>query len=58
MRVHAVGVSVVHDAVEVQRDGAQRRVVGIGQAVDNGVQRVAADNVVLLLCRKMLALNK
>lgn len=48
VRVHAVHVRIVHDAVQVQRDGAQRRVVGVGEAVDDGVQRVAADNIVVV----------
>lgn len=52
MRVHAVNVRVVHHAVQVQRDGAQRRVVGVGEAVDDGVQRVAADDVVVVFCRQ------
>lgn len=50
LRAHAVGASIVHDAVQVQRQGAEGRVVGVGQAVDNGVQRVAADGFVFVFC--------
>lgn len=48
MRVHAVDVRVFHDAVEMEGEGAQRGVVGIGQAVDDGVKGVTADNIVVV----------
>lgn len=48
LRAHAVGAGIVHDAVQVQRQGAQRGVVGVGQAVDDGVQRIAADGFVFV----------
>lgn len=48
VRVHPVGVRVVHDAVEVQRQGAERRVVGVREGVDDEVEGVAADGGVVL----------
>lgn len=48
VRVHARNVGVVHDAVEVKSDGAQGGVVGIREAVDDGVEGVPADGVVFL----------
>lgn len=50
VRVHAVGVCIVHDSVEMERDGTQSGIVGIREAVDNGVQRVTTDNIIFLLC--------
>ena len=50
MRVHPVEMAVVHDAVEMERDGAQGGIVGVGKSVDNGMQRVAAHNVVFVFC--------
>jgi hypothetical protein len=34
--------------VQVQGQGAQGRVVGVREAVDDGVERVAADDVVFV----------
>lgn len=48
VRVHPIGVRVVHDAVEVQRQGAERRVVGVRKGVDDEVEGVAADGGVVL----------
>jgi hypothetical protein len=55
LRAHAVGAGIVHDAVQVQRQGAQGGVVGVGQAVNDGVERVAADRLVLVFCGVGLA---
>lgn len=41
-------MGVVHDAVEVERHGAQGSVVGVGEGIDDGVERVAAHNVVFV----------
>lgn len=48
MRVHAVDMGIIHDAVEVEREGAKSSVVWIGKAVDNGMNRVAADDIVVM----------
>lgn len=48
LRVHAVHRAVLHDAPQVQRQRAQRRVVGVRQAVDDGVHAVPAHDVVVL----------
>lgn len=47
--VHAVDGGVLGDAVQVQGQGAQGGVVGVGQPVDDGVQAVAAHDVVIVL---------
>ena len=47
---HAVRRRVVDDAVQVQGQGAEGGVVRIGQAVDDGVEGVAADDVVFVSC--------
>lgn len=49
MGVHAVNVGVVDDAVQVEHEGAEGGVVGVGQAVDDGVEVVSTDNFVLVL---------
>lgn len=48
MRVHAVDVGVVNDAVQVEHEGAEGGVVGVGQAVDDGVEVVSADDFVFV----------
>lgn len=48
MGVHAVDVGVVDDAVQVEHEGAEGGVVGVGQAVDDGVEVVAADDFVFV----------
>lgn len=50
MRVHPVDVGVVHDAIEMERHGTEGGVVGVGEGIDDGVQGVAADNVVVVFC--------
>lgn len=46
--VHAIDVGVVNDAVQVEHEGAEGRVVGVGQAVDDGVKVVSADDFVFV----------
>lgn len=46
--VHPVDMGVLHDAVEVEGQRAQSGVVGIGEAVDDGVEGVSANNVIFL----------
>lgn len=48
MRVHAVNVRVVDDAVQVEHEGAEGGVVGVGQAVDDGVKVVSADDFIFV----------
>lgn len=55
MRVHAVDVRIVNDAVEMEHQGAQGSVVGVGQAVDNGVERVSSNNLVFVFCKYMVS---
>lgn len=50
VRVHARDRRVVHDAVEVEREGAERGVVRVGEAVDDGVKRIPATDDILVLC--------
>jgi hypothetical protein len=50
MRVHPVDVGIVHDAIEMERHGTEGGVVGVGEGIDDGVQGVAADNVVVVFC--------
>lgn len=50
LRAHPVGRRVVYDAVQVERQGAQRGVVWVREAVDDGVEGVAADDVVFVFC--------
>lgn len=51
LRVHAVHGAVLHDPPQVQRQRAQRGVVGVRQAVDDGVHAVPAHDVVVLPSR-------
>ena len=44
---HPVRRRVARDPVQMQRDVAQRRVVGVGEIVDQGVERVAAHDGVV-----------
>lgn len=46
--VHAVDVGVVNDAVQVEHEGAEGGIVGVGQAVDDGVEVVSADDFVFV----------
>lgn len=48
VRVHACNVGVIHDAIEVKSNGAQGGVVGVREAVDDGVEGVSADSIVFL----------
>jgi hypothetical protein len=48
VRVHPVDVRVVRDTVEVEHYRAEGSVVGIGEGIDDGVQGVAADNVIFV----------
>lgn len=48
MGVHAVDMGVVDDAVQVEHEGAEGGVVGVGQAVDDGVEVVTADDFVFV----------
>jgi hypothetical protein len=47
-------VGVLDDAVEVKAQGAQGGVVGVGEAVDYGMEGVAADDVVFLFYKGVL----
>lgn len=47
VRVHAVNMRLVHDAVEVEGQRTQGGVVGVRKAVNDGVKGVAADNIVV-----------
>ena len=49
MRVHAVDMRVVHDAVEVQGEGTEGGIVRVGETVDNSVKGVTADDVIIML---------
>lgn len=51
VRVHAVDVRGLDDAVEVQAEGAEGGVVGVGEGVDDGVEGVPAHDVVVVLGR-------
>lgn len=46
--VHAVDVRVVNDAVQVEHEGAESGIVGVRQAVDDGVEVVSADDFVFM----------
>lgn len=48
LRAHAVDARVLNDAVQMQRQRAQRRVVGVWKVVDDGMQRVTAENFVFV----------
>lgn len=48
MRVHAVDVGVVHDAEQVEGEGSEGGVVWVGEAVDDGVEGVAADDIIVV----------
>lgn len=48
MRVHPVDVGIVHDAVQVERYGAESSVVGVREGIDDGVEGVAAHSVVFV----------
>lgn len=48
LRAHAVDARVLDDTVEVQCQRPQGCVVGVGEAVDDGVEGVAAENFVLV----------
>lgn len=50
MGVHAVDVGVVNDAVQMEHEGTERGIVGVGQVVDDGVEVVSADGVVFVFC--------
>lgn len=48
MGVHAVDVGVVHDAEQVECEGPEGGVVGVGEAIDDGVERVSADDIIVV----------
>lgn len=48
VRVHAVNVRVVDDAVQVEHEGAEGGIVGVGQAVDDGVKIVSANDFIFV----------
>lgn len=48
--VHAVRERVLLDAVQMKGQGAQGSVVRVREAVDNGVEGVAADYIIFVLC--------
>lgn len=48
MRVHPVHVGAVHDTSEMEADGTESGIVGVGKVVDNGVEGVAADSIVIM----------
>lgn len=54
LRAHAVCRRVLDDAMQVQGQGAQSGIVGIWQAVNDGMQGVAADNVVFVFYEQRL----
>lgn len=55
--VHAVRVRVVHDAVEVEGEGAECGVVGIGKAIDNSVEGIPTNHIIFMLCGCIVSLN-
>lgn len=48
MRVHAVVVTVVHDTPEVKGEGAESGVVGVREAIDDGVEGVTSNSVIVM----------
>lgn len=46
-RIHSVHRCIFHDSVQMQRHGTQRRVIRVRQGIDDGVQRVAAQYVIV-----------
>lgn len=48
LRAHPSDVRVVYHTVQMQGEGSESGIVGVRQAIDDGVQRVAADDFVVV----------